>query len=170
MDGERMDSELDLAGDGARDRANAEHVVLLTDRRVIYLDGKHRPRRAVFASIEDVDAVEIAEEDEGLGAFVWAALAFVAALFLYFVIDNFAGKISGTVAVALLGVYLIVDRLISPGRRVMVFKTGPADLRCPLKKGDRPADDIYPFINRLFELKAASGSDGLERARRFAPR
>ena len=169
MDGESIDTALDQAGDGAKGNATTRRVVLLTDRRVIHLAGKKRRERAVFASLRDVDAVEIAEEDEGAGAYIWAGLAFVAALFLYFVIDNLAGRISGTAAVVFLGLYLIADRLISPGRPVLVFQTGPAQLRCGLKNG-RPVDDLYPFINRLFELKSAAISNGASRVSRFAPR
>ena len=168
MDGERVDTVLDLmGGDGSRNDSK-RRLLLLTDRRVIHLDGKTRNPRAVFALLEDVDAVETGAEDEGPGAFVWAGLAFVAALFLYFVIDNVAGRISGTVAVALLGVYLIGDRMVSSGAPVLVFRAGPAELRCGLRNG-RALDDAYPFINRVFELKSDAASPAA-RINRFAPR
>ena len=169
MDDESVDTALDLVGDRAKSNSASHRRVVLTDRRVIHLDGKNGRERAVVASLRDVDAVELTEEDEGSSAYVWAGLAFVAALFLYFVIDNIAGRISGTAAVVFLGVYLIADRLISSGRPVLVFQTGPAQLRCGIKNG-RPVDDLYPFINRLFELKSAAKWNGASRVGRFAPR
>ncbi len=168
MDGEHVDTALDLAGGGGFRNNSVRRLLLLTDRRVIHLDGKTQNHRAVFASLENVDAVEIAEEVEGSGAFVWAGLAFVAALFLYFVIDNVAGRISGTVAVVLMGAYLIGDRLVSSSPLIMVFRAGPAELRCGLNN-DRALDDAYPFINRMFELKSDAGSPAA-RTSRFAPR
>ena len=168
MDGERVDSALDLMGGRGSSNNSVRRLLLLTDRRVIHLDGKTQNHTAVFASLEDVDAVEIVQEDEGSGALVWAGLAFIAALFLYFVIDNVAGRISGTAAVVLLGVYLIGDRLVSSGPSVMVLRAGPAELRCGLRNG-RTLDDAYPFINRVFELKSEATSPAA-RISRFAPR
>ena len=163
MDGERIDSSLDLSpGDNAG-------VVLLTDQRVIHVRGNGKRRNAVFASIQDVDAVEVTFEQEGYGALVWAALGLFVAVLLYLGIDNSAYRIVAPAVVAAMSVYLIVDRLTTPGRPLVIFKAGASQVRCDLE-GDPTASEIYPFINRLYELKAANSSNGIHQSNRFAPR
>ena len=161
MDGEHIDSALELAG-------NPE-VIVLTDRRIIHIRGDHRCRRAEFASIQDIDAVELGVEEEGHGAFIWAALAFIVAVPLYFVIDHSVGRVAAPLAAALLGVYLIADRQLAPGTPTVVFKAGSSQLRCDLRNQGSP-HDVYDFINRLFEIKDRDGTDHLRASSRFLPR
>lgn len=166
MEGEHVDSALRL-GDG-RGAADTE-VMLLTDRRVIHLQGNGRHQKAVFASIQEIEAVEITQEREGKGTFIWAALAFVVAVFLYFIIDHPIVRVIAAVVLALMGVYLIADQLMFPGSPLVIFKTGSSQLRCPLR-GNHASDEVYPLINRLFQLKEENSSDPFARADRFAPR
>ena len=167
MEGERIDSALRLGGDG--NSGGEPQVMLLTDRRVIHLQGNGKTRKAVFASIQDIDAVEIGAEHEGSSAFIWAALAFIVAIFLYIVIDQSFARIAAPIAVGLMGLYLIVDQFLSSGKPFVVFKAGTSQLQCDLT-GDPSASDIYPFINRLFQLKERTDSGGASRPDRFSPR
>ncbi len=169
MEGERLDSALNLTSDGRFDLDDGPEVMLLTDKRVIHLHGKSKRRQAIFASIQDIDGVEITVQKEGFSAFVWTALAFVVAAMLYVAIDNTAVRIFAAVAVASMGAYLLVDRLMTPGRPLVAFKAGSSQLLCELKS-DKATTDIYPFINRLFFLKDENGAGDAYRARRFAPR
>ena len=122
---------------------------------------------AVFASIQDIEAVEFGVEQDGRGAFIWAALAFLVAILLYIVIDHSIGRIAAAGTVALLGVYLVVDQLTTSGRPVVIFKAGSTQLRCDLET-EGASEDAYTFINRLFQLKLENGPDGSHRAGRFA--
>ena len=168
LDGERIDSALNLAADGGDSTGHPE-VMLLTGKRIIHIHGNGRRRKAAFASIQDIDGVEVGVEPQGTGAYIWAALAFIAAVLLYFAIDHSAGRIAGAVVVALFGAYLIVDHMVGSGRQVVIFKAGSSRLSCDLN-ADRVSEDVYPFINRLFQLKAEQGPDGLFRTGPFSPR
>ena len=168
-DGERIESMLPMADDGGGRSSEAPEIMVLTDKRVIHLQGSGSHRQALFASLDDIESVEVTFEREGFGAYIWAALAFFVAILLYVVIANTAGRIIAAGIVTLMGVYLIADHATSPGRPFVVFKAGSAHVRRDLKGADASAN-IYPFINRLFQLKAENAADGFSRASRFAPR
>lgn len=169
IEGERIDSILNLNEDGSGDSDGHPEVMLLTDRRVIHLHGNGNRRKALFASIQDMDAVEIAREQQGQGAFIWAGLALMVAILLYIVIGHDVIRIASAIIVALMGVYLIVDQFMSPGKPMLIFKTGSSELRFDLK-GDSVSSEVYTFINRLFQLRDESGSGPSSRGRRFSPR
>ena len=164
IEGEHIDSALDLSKDGNKESADSPEVMLLTDRRVIHLHGSGKRRKAVFASIQDINGVELTVEREGTGAFFWAGLAFVVAILLYFAIDNAVGRVLAPITVALMGAYLIVDQRMDSGTPVVIFKVGSSQLQCALHS-DGASSDVYTFINRLYQLKEAT-----TRGRRFAPR
>jgi len=167
MEDERLESTLDLRE--YDDEAGDPEVVILTDRRVIHLNGNSKNRRASFASISDIDVVEIISEREGFGAFIWAGLAFFVAVMLWRVIDHPLGSAVAALIVALMGVYLIVDRLTSSGTPVLTFKAGTSEFRAELK-GEQGALDGVIFINRLFQLKAEYAIGGYTRPGAFALR
>lgn len=167
IEGERIDSALDLSGgDGSPDGPS---VLLLTDTRVMHLRGRGKGHKALFASVQDVTAVEIVTQSEGRGAYVWAALAFVLAFLLLLVLDNLVFRYLGAAAAALMGIYLVVDRLTTPGKARVIFKIGASELRCDLDSEYAPTE-VHTFINRLFQLKAGAGSDGDSRTDPFASR
>ena len=116
LNGEGIERVLPL--DGAADGDASPPLLLLTDKRVIYLSGQGKRRRAMYASVGDVQAVEIGYHARGNGAYVWAGLAMLAAFFLFFVIENTLGRIAGPVVVAGLGVYLVVDNLLTSQQTV----------------------------------------------------
>ena len=150
--GERIDSALDLSSEGDSS-TDGRSVLLLTDTRVMYLQGRGKHHKAVFASVKDVDAVEIATELEGRGAYVWAGLAFVLAFLLLVALDNATFRFVGAAVAALMGLYLVADRLTNPGRALVIFKAGLSEVRCDLGSEYAPSE-VHTFINRLFQLKA----------------
>ena len=167
MEGERIDSVLNVRGEN--EGGKVSDLVLLTDRRVIHVQGNSRDRRAVFASVEDIEAVEIGSEREGGSGFIWAGLALLAAVLLYFVIDHSVGRIAGAAAVASLGVYLAAEQILTPRRSTALFKAGSSEIRCDLK-GDLAKTEVYAFVNRLFQLKSGVSVDLTSRPDGFAPR
>ena len=168
MDGERIDSTLHPDDEGDED-ANGSDVIILTDRRIIHTHGADKRRKTVFAAIQDIDSVEVGTQSEGRGSYVWAGLAFIVAILLFFVIENSTGRVLAPVVVMIMGAYLIIDHLLAPRRRLVTFKAGLSQFDCSLES-ERASTDIYPFINRLYELKTEVPSDIYSRASRFAPR
>jgi len=167
--GERIESALNLNSDGDRGSTRNSAVMLLTDKRLIHLRRDGKQRRADFALIEDVEAVAVAAESLGNGAFWWAALGFIVAAILYFVIDSQLYRIAGSAIVALMGAWLIADRITDAGRSVVVVKTGTSQLRFNLNSADASAD-TYSFINLLFQLKADGSVESRSDPSSFAPR
>jgi hypothetical protein len=166
IDGERIDSAINLGDRLKDDPAGYREAVLLTDQRVIHLNANGRRRKAVFVSLRDIDAVEIVTERlGGYGALVWGGLAFFIAIALWRVWDNPWGSALAALAVASMGVYLIVDRFTSPDTIQATFRAGSSQIQCSLK-GDRASMDIYAFVNRLHQLRAEGGRNGT----RFPPR
>jgi len=168
LEGETIEAAIDLAGGGRNGLVARPEAMLLTPQRVIHIEGNGRRRRAVFASLQDIDAVEIGYQREGNGGFIWAALAVVVAILLYFVIDSTPGSIAAGVIVTLMGAYLMVDQILSPGKSQLVFRAGTSEVRCQLK-ANPSSDDIQAFINQVFQFKADSHRD-YARGDRFSPR
>ena len=166
--GERVALALNAA-DADDGSSAAPYAMLLTDQRVIHVQGNGRRRKVKFVSIQDIDSAEVTYEPEGRSAFVWAGLAFVAALFIFLAIGNDIGRIVGAILVALMGIYLLVDRAISSGRPLVVLRAGSSEIRSELTDEDA-SSNIDDFINRLYELKAEHGLDGGYGRRPFAPR
>lgn len=162
IDGERVDSTLNLGTDP--ENSNGQEVIVLTDRRVIRFEGGGKYPRYAIASLDEIDVVELAVERRGFAAYIWAGLAFVIAAVLYGMIDNTLGAITVSLLVALMGVYLIVDHLLTPGTPTVTFKTPSSEIRCVLA-GDEPDPEVHVFINRLFQLQGRRQGQG-----RFAPR
>ena len=149
----RTSSRIIRLGDASEDDVSGTFL-LLTDKRVIYVSGEGKRRRAMYASLRDVQAVEIGYHARGSSAYVWAGLAFLAAFFLFFVIENTLGRIVGPVVVAGMGVYLIVDNLLTPNRQFVVFRAAGGQLLVDLD-GDGVTEAVNDFIARLFHLKEA---------------
>ncbi len=168
LDGENVEQVIRL--DDASDDDATGTLLLLTDKRVVYLSGQGKRRRAMYASVRDVQAVEIGYHARGSGAYVWAGLAFLAAFFLFFVIENTLGRIAGPVVVAGLGVYLVVDNLLAPNKQFVVFRAAGGQLLVDLD-GDGSTEAVNDFIARLFQLKEGPPRESpYGWVDRFAPR
>ena len=152
MDGESIEFALNVTEE-ARGGSRANHnVVVLTNKRVLQLKADTRRRAAVFVSLDDIHAVEITTEQRGLSGFIWGGLALFVALMLWLTWDHPVGSVAGALAVALMGVYLIVDQLVSPSRYLATFKIGTSQIECGLSL-DTPSEEIHGFVRRLFELR-----------------
>ena len=168
LDGENVERVIRL-GDASEDDASRT-LLLLTDKRVIYLSGEGKRRRAMYASVRDVQAAEIGYHARGNSAYVWAGLAFLAAFFLFFVIENTLGRVVGPAVVACMGVYLIVDNLLTPNRQFVVFRAAGCQLLVDLD-GDGQTNAVNDFIARLFQLKEGPPRESaFGWVDRFAPR
>jgi hypothetical protein len=170
LDEERIDTALDLR-DGLRGgEADGTGDLFLTDRRLVHLAADGQRRRASFVSIQDITAIDInSERGYGLAAFLWGALALFVAVTVWRVWEHPVGSALAGLAVAGMGIYLVVDRLMSPPRVRAIFRTGNTELRFDI---DSPiaARDIHDFVNRLFQLKDEAASRTARVPRNFSPR
>ena len=170
MDEERIDTALDLR-DGIRGgEADGTDDLLLTDRRLVHLNANGRRRRASFVSIQDITAIDISSERKyGIGAFLWGALALFVAVMVWRVWEHPVGSALAGLAVAGMGAYLVIDRLMSPSNVRAIFRAGNAELHFNI---DSPsaARNIYGFVNRLFQLKDEAAASSARRPRTFSPR
>ena len=156
--------------DVAGSRDGKRNIVLLTDRRVIHIIGAGTNRKTSYAAIDDISAVEITRQSvRGYGAFVWAALAFFVSAMLWRVIENQTLSIAAASIVALMGIYLIVDRLLATGEHALVFKAGGSDIECALKR-NADHSEAEALVTRLFELKEQRADPKYTRSKSFAPR
>ena len=154
-------------GDGSNGGGN---IVLLTGKRVIHVSGSGSNQKTAYAAIEDISTVEVTRQSvEGYSAYIWAVLAFFVSAMLWRVIENQTLSIVAAAIVALMGVYLIVDRLLSRGEHALVFKAGGAEIQCTLR-GDGDQSDAEALIARLFELKDERRDPKYSRAKTFSPR
>ena len=101
IDGEQIDTALDLTNGPGAKNDTAPNVILLTNKRVIHLNANGRTHEVVFASLQDMDAVEIATERHGYRGFIWGGMAFVVAFFLWQVWAHPLGSIIAAAVVAL---------------------------------------------------------------------
>lgn len=166
MDGERIAHALNVVDNGEGTYAAAEDVVLLTDSRVIHFNLDGRSRKAAFVSIQDIDAVEVTSERGGYGGYVWGAMAFLVAYMLWRVWDEPMWSVAASMAVALIGVYLIVDQVLTPRKMYATFRAGGTQLHSGISR-EHETREIYEFVNRLFAMKHQQQP---ETAPPFAPR
>ena len=169
MEGEHIEAALNWNGDSGDRVKDDVDVLLLTDRRVVLVNRDGRRRNAIFVAVEDVDSAEVSSESGGYGGYVWGGLAFFVGFMLWRMWDHPIGSVLGPVAVALIGLYLIADQLLSPKTQRATFRAGSSQIHCSINDSG-PTADAYAFVNRLFELKAAAGRDRTGGGRPFAPR
>ena len=152
-----------------RERDNEGDAIALTDSRVILTSAERGKQRAAFMAIDDISAVEIARRPEGYANFVWAGLAFFVAAMLWRAIDSQTLAITATAIVALMGVYLVIDRLTSRGTPRILFRTGATELDAALTN-DSEMENAHALANKIFELKQTRAARAHPQPRVFAPR
>ena len=134
MDGERVHTAFHLKEGLGSPAENGSDMLYLTNRRILRLHANGRSTRAEFASIADVETVDVSKEKQGPSGFVWGFLGIVAALLLWLVIDHPVGSLAAAAIVALLGAYLIADRITRHTTAQVTFATRSAQLRVELRE------------------------------------
>ena len=170
IDEERIDTALDLRDGLGGGEEDGTDDLFLTDRRLVHLNANGRRRRASFVSIQDITAIDISSErGYGIAAFMWGALALIVAVIVWRVWEHPVGSALAGLAVAGMGAYLVIDRLMSPPKVRAIFRAGNAELHFDI---DSPsaARDIHDFVNRLFLLKDEEAARAARRPRTFSPR
>ena len=88
---------------------------------------------------------------------------------LWRAIDSQTLAIAAAAIVALMGVYLVIDRLTSRGNPRITFMAASSEINSPLAD-DGELADAHALANKLFELKQARADRALPQPRVFAPR
>ena len=167
LHGERVEMSLDLTEDSLD--SSGPDVLLLTDRRLMHLNGNRKHRMASMASVQDILMTEMLTEKEGKGAFIWAGLAFVVGLMLWRVVDHPLGSAAAGIVLILMGIYLIYDRLTSPGQNMLVFKAGVGEMKMQVRN-EEALSEMDNLIHRLYELKEERSPGRYRKASSFALR
>lgn len=165
LEGERLDTGLTLGDNG--NGGGSGQAVFLTDQRVIHLNNNGGSRSAVFVSLHDVEAVEVARQGRGYGGYVWGALSLLVGIMLWQVWDSPTWSPLAGIAVVLIGVYLVVDHIMMPKNLSIKIRAGATDVECGVAS-EANSEDTGAFVNRLFQLKNGGRSTGADRP--FAPR
>jgi hypothetical protein len=162
--------QIEFVMENSRDSAKYINRMLLTDCRLIHVSGSAKRRVTSFISLDHVTGVDVSFQKEGNGVYIWAVLAFIIAALLWQVIDNDIGRYGGSLLVAAMGVYLVVDHLMASGSRVVVVRAVNSEIRHEVNS-EADAVQAYEFVNALYSLKnhAASGPPA-HSPRSFAPR
>ena len=168
MNDEEVQASIGTSKDGIS--ANGD-VILLTDKRIIHISGAEVNRRLAAAAIEDIGIVELTRQSAGgYSSFIWAGLAFLVSFVLWrFIIDDGTIAIAAAAIVALMGIYLVFDRLTSHGGHILSFKANGADIQCQLPDNSSHAG-ADALITRLFEIKDERSKPRYARAQSFSPR
>ena len=99
----------------------------------------------------------------------WWGVATCSAMRQWGVVDNRSGEVAAAIVVALMGVVLIADHLMSAGTSVAMFPTSSSQFKVQLRGEGDSYENVYFFINRLFKMKQ-DGSKGAQDPGKFAPR
>ena len=167
MYGERVEMSLDLAED-TLDSAGTD-VLLLTDRRLMHLNGSRKNRMASMASVQDILMTVISTEKEGIGAFIWAGLSFFVGIMLWQVVNHPLGSAAAGIVLAMMGIYPIYDRLTAPGRNILVFKASGGEMKVQVRN-EEALSQVDNFIHRIYELKEERSPAQYRKASGFALR
>ncbi len=168
-EGEYLDSVLHLTH-GLQDGVVGDgEQLILTASRLTLIQARGRNRRTAFAAVDDIGSVEVVEERNSFGGYVWGLLAITVGVLLWFTIDNRVGSAAAAIAVFTMGGYLIFDRLSDSATTRVTFKVGNSDLSCELQ-GPDATQDIHTFVDRVFELKEGNGSRQRLAARKWTLR
>ncbi len=174
LDGERVETALDLlrepedpqGGDaGAEPRrrlrkrkkssSNANtNLLVLTDRRIIHLVDNPRERESVFVSLSDVSAVRVEAQRPGRAAgFVWGGISLLAAALLWAVWDRPVLDAVAAGAVALMGLYIVLDYIMAPHAVQMIISAGSSQLAMGVHESIS-TQRMNGFANSVFEAKS----------------
>ena len=167
MSDEHIETTLYLNNGREGENSRTSETVLLTNSRVIRLKTSGLTRDIAFISLTDVETVEITDESKGYGGFIWGGLAFVVSLMAWQIWDHPVGSPLGAIVIAAMGIYLVVDHVISPKITIVTIKSGSSQIRFGIDE-HRITEKIHNFVNRLFELKILVTTDTIRIGKKFA--
>ena len=155
LEGEQIAAALETRGGSGPLSPGRHEALILTDSRIIHSSTGGRRQGSVIAAVRDIDSVEVTSVRPGIGAYLWAALAVVLSLVLFWRIEHDTWGIVAPFVVLAMGVYLVVNQVLDSGEPTAVFRTGGSEIRW-LYDAKKDSDAVYDFINQLYQVKANS--------------
>ena len=149
---ERIISSLNLSESLDKKRADDPETIVLSNKRLMYFPGALNQKQIAFIPVDEITSVEINVEDRNKNAYLWAALAFVLSISLILIIDPFFIRLVTSLIVGLMGLYLIIDHVLSTTMCKIQFKSNSSEISCRIKP-EHVVEKAYPFIREFFELK-----------------
>lgn len=129
-------------------------LIVLTDRRIIHLVDNSKGRESVFMSLSDVSAVRVESQRPGRAAgFVWGGISLLAAALLWAVWDRPVLDAVAAGAVALMGLYIVLDYIMAPHVVQMIISAGSSQLAMGVHESIS-TQRMNGFANSVFEAKS----------------
>lgn len=148
MDSEYTESTLNLSTKKSKTR----HILVLTNRRVIQIGEVSRQRSMAFIALKDINSATIQPERRGFRGYVWGALSLLIAVILWTNWNQPIGSVIVPIIVVLMGIYLVLDHILSAKNLVVSFYSGPYSISGKVEESI-PSENLTRFVNRVFELK-----------------
>ena len=71
---------------------------------------------------------------------------------LWRIIDHPAGSITAAIAVGLMGIYLIAEKIVGPNKTIVKCTTGSTGIHCEIIGADANVD-IHRFVTKVFQAQ-----------------
>lgn len=148
MDSEYTESTLNLSTKKSKTR----NILVLTNRRVIQIGGVSQQQNMAFIALKDINSATIQPERRGFRGYVWGALSLLIAVILWTNWNQPIGSVIVPIIVVLMGIYLVLDHVLSAKNLVVSFYSGPYSISGKVEESI-PSENLTRFVNRIFELK-----------------
>ena len=159
MDDEAVDTSLSLKHGLVPRPDKDSQLLLLTNLRVIHLSRRGRRSEVSFASLKDVQAVDISISMRDYSALVWSILALIVGVLLWQVVNSTVASVILGIAMGLIALFFLGEFWLSAEKVTITFRAGSAQIRGHL--GSRGASSrAYAFVNRFFQLRGSQDSAG----------
>lgn len=150
--GETIVSSLNLSKSPDEKDVSDTETIVLSNKRMMYFSGGLNQKQLSIIPVDEITSVEINIEERSKHAYLWAALAFAVSVSLILIIDPFFIRLVSSLIVGLMGLYLIVDHVMTTTLYRIQFKSNSAEISCMIKP-EHVEERAYTFIGDFFELK-----------------
>ena len=150
--GETIVSSLNLSKSPDEKDVSDPETIVLSNKRMMYFSGGLNQKQLSIIPVDEITSVEINIEERSKHAYLWAALAFAVSVSLILIIDPFFIRLVSSLIVGLMGLYLIVDHVMTTTLYRIQFKSNSAEISCMIKP-EHVEERAYTFIADFFELK-----------------
>ena len=154
MNGERLDMMLGERRGLKAEMGKERNALLLTDRRVVRLSKAGPVLEESFVSLMDVEVAEVRLMSRGIKPLMRIALLLAGACSALVTIPLFPLALALAAILGLSGFYYLLKYVTASKEGAVAFRTESHTLEIPFR--GNMLGQVYTFINRFFQLKAAA--------------